>query len=118
MCVAGYSFLCNLWLCLVFEAMEDVTSALNFTAAATYAAELSASNTDTSVQGLLGGLYFGAGKTEWFWVFVKTSTEFYTVTIHKGELSLFNVIIKKKEASEFWYRKECVIPSDIDSREY
>jgi len=37
---------------------------------------------------------------------------------HKGELSLFNVVIKTKEASEFWYRKEYVIPSDMDSREY
>lgn len=58
----GYSVLNNPWLCLVFEAMEGVTSALTFTAAVTYAAKLSNINTDTSVQGLLGGLYFGAGK--------------------------------------------------------
>ena len=108
----------NPWLCLVFEAMEGVTSALPFTAAVTYAAELSISETDNSVQGLLGGLYFGAGKPEWFWLFVNPNIEFYTVMKHKGELSLFHVVIKTKEASEFLYRKECVIPSDKDSREY
>jgi len=58
----GYSVLYNPWLCLVFEAMEGVTSALTFTAAVTYAATLSTTSTDTSVQGLLGGIYFGAGK--------------------------------------------------------
>ena len=108
----------NPWLCLVFEAMEGVTSALTFTAAVTYAAKLSNINTDTSVQGLLGGLYFGAGKTEWFWLFVKTKAECYTVMKYKGELSLFNVITKTKEASEFWCVKEYVIPKDMDSREY
>jgi len=45
-CVAGYSVLNNPWLCLVFEAMEGVTSALTFTAAVTYAAKLSNINTD------------------------------------------------------------------------
>jgi hypothetical protein len=57
--------------------MEGVTSALTFTAAVTYAAKLSNINTDTSVQGLLGGIYFGAGKTKWFWLFVKNITECY-----------------------------------------
>lgn len=95
----------NPWLCLVFEAMEGVTSALTFTAAVTYAAKLSNINTDTSVQGLLGGLYFGAGKPDWFWLFVKTNTDCFTVMKCKGEPSLFNVITKTKEASEFWYEK-------------
>lgn len=58
----GYSLIYNPWLCLIFEAMEGVTSALSFTAAVTYAAKLSTTTTDTSVQGLLGGLYFGGGK--------------------------------------------------------
>lgn len=92
----------NPWLCLVFEAMEGVTSALTFTAAVTYAAKLSTTNTDTSVQGLLGGLYFGAGKTERFCLFVKSNTECFTVMKPKGEPSLFNVITKTKEESEFW----------------
>jgi hypothetical protein len=115
--VAGYSVLYNPWLCLLFEAMEGVTSALAFTAAVTYAAKLSNTNTDTSVQGLLGGLYFGAGKPEWCWLFVNTNTECYTVMKHKGEPSLFYVITMRKEASEFWYRIDCVFPSDVDSRE-
>ena len=97
--------------------MEGVTSSLSFTAAVTYAAKLSTTSTDTSVQGLLGGLYFGAGKPAWFWLFFKTSTECYTVMKHKGETSLFNVVTKMKEASEYCYGKHCVIPTDMDSRE-
>ncbi|XP_046981061.1 major facilitator superfamily domain-containing protein 6-like [Schistocerca americana] len=58
----GYSLIYNPWLCLIFEAMESVTSSLSFTAAVTYAAKLSTTTTDTSIQGLLGGLYFGVGK--------------------------------------------------------
>lgn len=58
----GYSLIYNPWLCLVFEAMESVTSSLSFTAAVTYAARLSSTTTDTSVQGLLGGIYYGVGK--------------------------------------------------------
>ncbi|XP_068085655.1 major facilitator superfamily domain-containing protein 6 isoform X2 [Anabrus simplex] len=58
----GYSLIYNPWLCLIFEAMESVTSSLSFTAAVTYAARLSSSTTDTSIQGMLGGLYFGVGK--------------------------------------------------------
>nr|CAD7201164.1 unnamed protein product [Timema douglasi] len=54
-----YSIIYNPWLCLVFEAMESVTSSLSFTAAVTYAAKLSSTTTDTSIQGLLGGIYFG-----------------------------------------------------------
>ncbi|KAJ0182447.1 hypothetical protein K1T71_001816 [Dendrolimus kikuchii] len=58
----GYSLIYNPWLCLIFEALESVTSSLSFTAAVTYAAKLSSTTTDTSVQGLLGGLYYGVGK--------------------------------------------------------
>jgi hypothetical protein len=43
--------------------MESVTSSLSFTAAVTYAAKLSTTTTDSSIQGLLGGLYFGVGKS-------------------------------------------------------
>nr|CAD7406576.1 unnamed protein product [Timema poppensis] len=57
-----YSIIYNPWLCLVFEAMESVTSSLSFTAAVTYAAKLSSTTTDTSIQGLLGGIYFGVDK--------------------------------------------------------
>nr|CAI5848679.1 unnamed protein product [Callosobruchus analis] len=58
----GYSLLYNPWLCLVFEAMESITFGLSFTAAVTYAAKLSTVTTDTSIQGMLGGLYYGVGK--------------------------------------------------------
>uniref|UniRef100_A0A0A9W421 Major facilitator superfamily domain-containing protein 6-A n=1 Tax=Lygus hesperus TaxID=30085 RepID=A0A0A9W421_LYGHE len=58
----GYSLIYNPWMCLPFEAMESITSSLSFTAAVTYAAKLSTMTTDSSVQGLLGGLYFGVGK--------------------------------------------------------
>ncbi|XP_014252834.1 uncharacterized protein LOC106668510 [Cimex lectularius] len=58
----GYSLIYNPWMCLIFEAMESVTSSLAFTAAVTYAAKLSTMTTDSSIQGLLGGLYFGVGK--------------------------------------------------------
>lgn len=57
----GYSLIYNPWMCLIFEAMESVTSSLSFTAAVTYAAKLSTMTTDSSIQGLLGGLYFGVG---------------------------------------------------------
>jgi len=59
---AGYSLIYNPWLCLIFEAMESLTSSLATTAAVTYAAALSTSSTDTSIQGLIGGLYYGVGK--------------------------------------------------------
>uniref|UniRef100_A0A1B6CUD4 Major facilitator superfamily (MFS) profile domain-containing protein n=1 Tax=Clastoptera arizonana TaxID=38151 RepID=A0A1B6CUD4_9HEMI len=58
----GYSLIYNPWMCLIFEAMESVTSSLAITAAVTYAAKLSTNTTDSSIQGLLGGLYFGVGK--------------------------------------------------------
>lgn len=58
----GYSLIYNPWLCLIFEAMESITFSLSFTAAVTYAARLSTVTTDTSIQGMLGGLYYGVGK--------------------------------------------------------
>lgn len=57
----GYSLIYDPWLCLIFEAMESITSSLSFTAAVTYAAKLSTITTDTSIQGMLGGLYYGVG---------------------------------------------------------
>jgi hypothetical protein len=77
--VAGYSLIYNPWQCLIFEAMESVTSSLSFTAAVTYAAKLSTTTTDTSIQGLLGGLYFGVGKPARFSLFVTNNLKYYTV---------------------------------------
>ncbi len=42
--------------------MESITSSLAYTAAVTYAAKMSTTQTDSSIQGILGGLYFGVGK--------------------------------------------------------
>lgn len=61
---SGYSLITKPWQCLIFEALESVTSSLSFTAAVTYAAKLSTTTTDTSIQGLLGGLYYGVGEFE------------------------------------------------------
>ncbi|XP_066158207.1 uncharacterized protein [Euwallacea fornicatus] len=60
--LVGYSMIYNPWLCLIFEAMESITFGLSFTAAVTYAAKLSTVTTDTSIQGMLGGIYYGVGK--------------------------------------------------------
>ncbi|XP_034947864.1 uncharacterized protein [Chelonus insularis] len=58
----GYSFIYNPWHSLIFEALESVTTSLSFTAAVTYAAKLSTTSTDSSIQGLLGSMYYGVGK--------------------------------------------------------
>ncbi|XP_014207853.1 uncharacterized protein LOC106638959 [Copidosoma floridanum] len=60
--LVGYSMITQPWQSLIFEALESVTSSLSFTAAVTYAAKLSSTSTDSSIQGLLGGLYYGVGK--------------------------------------------------------
>lgn len=58
----GYSVIYNPWLSLIFEAMECLTHSLCFTAAVTYAARLSTVTTDTTIQGIFGGLFYGVGK--------------------------------------------------------
>ncbi|KYQ57900.1 Major facilitator superfamily domain-containing protein 6 [Trachymyrmex zeteki] len=60
--LCGYSLIYDPWLTLIFEALESVTTSLSFTAAVTYAAKLSTTSTDSSIQGLLGGIYYGVGK--------------------------------------------------------
>ncbi|XP_011146297.1 uncharacterized protein LOC105187278 [Harpegnathos saltator] len=60
--LCGYSLIYNPWHTLIFEALESVTASLSFTAAVTYAAKLSTTSTDSSIQGLLGGVYYGVGK--------------------------------------------------------
>ncbi|XP_072758531.1 uncharacterized protein [Anoplolepis gracilipes] len=62
--LCGYSLIYNPWLTLIFEALESVTVSLSFTAAVTYAAKLSTISTDSSIQGLLGGVYYGAKALE------------------------------------------------------
>ncbi|KZC05141.1 Major facilitator superfamily domain-containing protein 6-A, partial [Dufourea novaeangliae] len=60
--LCGYSIIYNPWHTLIFEVLESVTLSLSFTAAVTYAAKLSTTTTDSSIQGLLGGVYYGVGK--------------------------------------------------------
>ncbi|XP_014475559.1 PREDICTED: uncharacterized protein LOC106744924 [Dinoponera quadriceps] len=60
--LCGYSLIYDPWHTLIFEALESVTASLSFTAAVTYAAKLSTTSTDSSIQGLLGGVYYGVGK--------------------------------------------------------
>lgn len=59
----GYSIIYNPWHALFFEALECLTHSLCFTAMVTYAASLSSMTTDTTIQGILGGLFYGVGKS-------------------------------------------------------
>nr|XP_022901331.1 uncharacterized protein LOC111414266 [Onthophagus taurus]XP_022901333.1 uncharacterized protein LOC111414266 [Onthophagus taurus]XP_022901334.1 uncharacterized protein LOC111414266 [Onthophagus taurus] len=59
----GYSLIYNPWLALIFEGLECITQSLCFTAAVTYAARLSTQRTDTTIQGIFGGLFYGVGKS-------------------------------------------------------
>lgn len=64
--------------------MESITFGLSFTAAVTYAAKLSTVTTDTSIQGMLGGLYYGVGEC----TFSKPHNKFNMKIIGKGVGSL------------------------------
>lgn len=59
--LVGYSVIYNPWYSLIFEAMECFTHSLCFTAAITYAAKLSSPTTDSTIQGIFGGLFYGVG---------------------------------------------------------
>ena len=58
----GYSYLNNPYMCLVYEVMESITSALMMTSMTAYAAQLSSTTTLTTVQGVFGAAYFGIGR--------------------------------------------------------
>lgn len=74
------------WLTLIFEALESVTTSLSFTAAVTYAAKLSTTSTDSSIQGLLGGVYYGVGTSINFHltvgVLLAITNKFVTIKMH------------------------------------
>ncbi len=53
-------------MCLIYEAMEAVTTSLMMTSAIAYSAELSSTTTLATVQGLIGGTYYGIGKCCFF----------------------------------------------------
>ncbi|CAB3240850.1 unnamed protein product [Arctia plantaginis] len=126
----GYSLIYNPWLCLVFEALESVTSSLSFTAAVTYAAKLSSTTTDTSVQGLLGGLYYGVGKGSGsliggylmkFFGTRPTYQIFAGATFITGCIYyLFNVLCIRKSSSlndDNSFCKKKSLPADIECNE-
>ena len=58
----GYSYLTMPYMCLVYEVMESITSALMLTSMLAYAAQLSSTTTLTTVQGVFGAAYFGLGR--------------------------------------------------------
>jgi len=74
------------WLTLIFEALESVTTSLSFTAAVTYAARLSTTSTDSSIQGLLGGVYYGVGTFSY-------SFNHFLVIINKFDILKIHLII-------------------------
>ena len=49
-------------MCLIYEVLESVTSALMLTSMLAYAAQLSTTTTLATVQGLLGAAYWGMGR--------------------------------------------------------
>jgi len=58
----GYSFLKDPIYVYPYEALEGFTMALMMTSAVTYVAKISSPRTVASVMGLMGALFFGAGK--------------------------------------------------------
>ena len=58
----GYSFLTNAWYVLPIELIHGVSFGLMYAAASAYASIISPKGMSATVQGLIGGLYFGFGK--------------------------------------------------------
>ena len=58
----GYSFLTNAWYVLPIELLHGVCFGLMYAAASAYASIISPAGMSATVQGLIGGLYFGFGK--------------------------------------------------------
>ena len=48
-------------MCLIYEALEAVTTSLMMTSAVAYSAVLSTTTTLATVQGMIGGTYYGIG---------------------------------------------------------
>lgn len=66
---------------MIFEAMESITSSLAITAAVTYAAKLSTNTTDSSIQGLLGGIYFGVGEFKALFILIFPTHAISTIIV-------------------------------------
>ena len=61
---SGYSFIKNPYECLIFEAFESVTTALMTVSATTYSAQLGTIQTLGTIQGIVGGSYYGMGGSQ------------------------------------------------------
>lgn len=59
----GYSYIYNPYMCLIYEALEAITTSLMMTSAVAYSAELSTPSTLATIQGMVGGTYYGIGST-------------------------------------------------------
>ncbi|KAK4026589.1 hypothetical protein OUZ56_015594 [Daphnia magna] len=58
----GYSYIYNPYMCLIYEALEAITTSLMMTSAVAYSAELSTTTTLATIQGMVGGTYYGIGR--------------------------------------------------------
>jgi len=58
----GYSYIDDPYLCLVYEVMESVTTALMVTSMMAYAAQLGTTTTVATIQGLICAFYYGLGR--------------------------------------------------------
>lgn len=61
-----YSILSNPWMCLPIELLQGVTFGLFYSTMASYASILSAPGTEATVQGLVGAVFEGVGKSNGF----------------------------------------------------
>lgn len=66
--LSGYSLIYDPYMCLLFEVMEAVTTALMTTSAVAYAAELGTTKTLATIQGVVAGTYYGMGMFQFLYV--------------------------------------------------
>ena len=62
--LSGYSFIKKPYECLIFAAFESVTTALMTVSAMTYSAQLGTIQTLGTIQGIVGGSYYGMGQSK------------------------------------------------------
>ena len=59
--LVGYSYVNEPYMCLIYEAMEAITTSLMTTSAIAYSAQLGTTTTLATIQGVIGGAYYGVG---------------------------------------------------------
>ena len=77
--LSGYSYIVDPYMCLLFEVMEAITTALMTTSAVAYAAELGTTKTLATIQGVVAGTYYGMGE---FLHLSKSISQINIITIH------------------------------------